>query len=166
MPANRRRRRSRFRPAGRFTPTRRTVFSIAAPGRWIEASPPDPTVKLHLQDPLTDAAVSLGAVTVPTSVSLDEFARENVQALESDRRIHGPIVQDRLMVPAGEAWELRYRFISAGIERAVLQYFILRTGAAYVVAFVSLPQDSKGLSARSTESSRASVSPPSLEKSG
>lgn len=126
-------------------------FSIAAPGRWVEASPPNPTVKLLLRDPLTDATVSVGAVTIPTSVSLDEFVREfvreNVQSLESHARVLGPIAQDRVTLPAGEAWKLGYRVKSARIERAVLEYATVKTGAAYLVAFVSLPHDSEGLSA-------------------
>lgn len=122
-------------------------FSIAAPPQWVEASTSNPDIKLLLENPVTPATVGVTVVAVPASVSPDRFARENVQSLESSPRVHGPIVLDRVTLPAGNALEVSFRFTSSGIEKAAHEYFILKTGAAYGVLFLSLPQDSKGLSA-------------------
>lgn len=78
-------------------------------------------------------------------LSLDFFAQITVGALQRLPGISGPVQQERVALPAGEAFKASYG-VSAGppgaeVRTAVVHYLIVSGGRAYVVTFTTREED-------------------------
>jgi hypothetical protein len=87
--------------------------------------------------------MSVIVVTKPTSASLDDLVKEAVKEAESEPglQVHKPITQQRVTLPAGEALEVGIRTTYLGIQLVDRDYFILKSGAGYIVTLTSALKD-------------------------
>jgi hypothetical protein len=118
-------------------------------GAYLEAiSGPNSPIKFFAFDPDVKEkfATNLNVVVLPLSagVSFDQWARAAVAEVKKLPSRSGPIHEDRVALPAGDALRLSYRqeFSFEGGERTVstVQYALLGEARSYVLTFTTLPE--------------------------
>lgn len=93
-------------------------------------------------------ATNLNVVREPTNLSLAAWSRAALRSLTSLSFVRQPIWSRTVRLPAGRAIRISYRarFTVAGakLEVVILQYGLVRSGAAYVFTYTTLPKLSAG----------------------